>query len=148
MNKIGLGEHIKRIQSKKAPNAVKKELADAIAREPLLIKVLEFTYHPGVQTSLPEGMPPFKKAAKHEDLQGRLYSEWRTMRIYCKGAGYDHLHPNKRESLFISLLESIDPDDADLLEMVKNKKIPYITHEMVSELLDSVPAPVAEGEPA
>jgi hypothetical protein len=41
----------------------------------------------------------------------------------------------RRESLFITLLESVDPKDAKLLLSVKNKKLPYknITKDLIQE---------------
>jgi uncharacterized SAM-dependent methyltransferase len=44
-----------------------------------------------------------------------LYREARRLRIFFKGGGYDNLNKNRREMLFIQLLEDLYPADALLL---------------------------------
>jgi hypothetical protein len=43
------------------------------------------------------------------------------------------LKPLRREALFIEFLESIDPEDADLINTIKDKKLPYpkLTRELI-----------------
>lgn len=84
--------------------------------------ILELALTPGVKWEIPEGAPPYKPC-EYVDIEGRLYQEARTLYIYLLG-NKPELTRLKRESLFIGLLESIDPRDADLLIKVKDKKLP------------------------
>jgi hypothetical protein len=38
---------------------------------------------------------------------------------------YPQMRPIKRETLFIEFLESLDPDDAELIIGMKDKKLPF-----------------------
>lgn len=89
---------------------------------PALRQILELGLNPQIRWDLPEGAPPFKRCDLL-DVEGRLYGEMRTMYIYLEG-GNPALNKVKREMLYIGLLESIDPRDADLLIMIKDKKLP------------------------
>ena len=89
---------------------------------PALRQILELGLNPHIRWDLPEGAPPFKRCDLL-DVEGRLYGEMRTMYIYLEG-GNPALNKVKREMLYIGLLESIDPRDADLLIMIKDKKLP------------------------
>jgi hypothetical protein len=46
------------------------------------------------------------------------------MYLFVEG-GNPNLSQLKREQIFIELLESVDPQDAELLVSVKDKKLPY-----------------------
>lgn len=95
--------------------------------------VLKYAYDPMIKFLLPEGEPPFKKSDSFES-QGMLYSEARKLYLFIDG-GNPNLTTAKRQSLFINLLESIDPEDAKLVVAVKDKTIPYkgITEKLVKE---------------
>lgn len=103
-----------------------KSKADKVAvlrsrDNPVLRQVLRMCYDPKVEILLPDTPPPWKKHT-YVDVQGRLYSEAKRLRIFVRGGGYDNLTKVKRESLFIELLQSIDNDDAELLSKVLAKK--------------------------
>lgn len=90
---------------------------------PALLAVLRYAYDPNLQFLLPEGKPTYKPSP-YRDSQGMLYSRARELYLFVKG-GNDDLQQQKREQLFIGLLEGIDQEDAELLLSVKDKKIPY-----------------------
>lgn len=96
---------------------------------PTLREILRLGLSKSVEWDLPEGAPPFKKSP-YIDIEGRLYQEMRTMYLYLKGGNPD-LNKVKREFLFIGLLESLDPRDADLLIDVKDKKLPKTLNKKV-----------------
>lgn len=83
--------------------------------------VLSYMYDPDKKTTLPKGKPPYKKS-DFPDSEGMLYTESRKLRVFYEGNGYDHMKSLKRESLFITLLESIDAGDSELLIDMKDKK--------------------------
>jgi len=95
--------------------------------------VLKMAYHPQIKWLLPEGPAPFK-TTDALDQEGRLYSELRRLYLFVEG-GNPNLKPTRREFLFIQLLESIDAEDANLLNHMKDKKLPYknISYKLVQE---------------
>ena len=90
--------------------------------EPLKM-VLKYALDPNIKWLLPKGEVPYKKN-KEEEFRNVFYSEARKLYLFIEG-GNDNLKQNRREYLFIQLLESIDPKDAELLVSVKDKKLPY-----------------------
>ena len=88
-----------------------------------LRNVLLYAFDPTLKFLLPEGEPPFKKS-EYLDGHGILYKEARKLYLFVEG-GNPNLTNVRREQLFINLLESVDPKDAELLLNVKDKKIPY-----------------------
>ena len=99
----------------------------------LLKLLLKFVYDPSIKFALPPGEPPFKKSDAL-DQENMLYNEMRRFYLFLEGGNPD-LSNLRRETLFIQLLESIDPDDAKLMCAVKDKKMPYkgITEKLVRE---------------
>jgi hypothetical protein len=130
--KLGIAEILEQIS--KIPKKVDK-LAELHkhAGNSTLLTILQGAFDPRVEWLLPEGMPPYKKSNLH-DLENILYAEARKLYLFVKG-GNDNLKPLRREALFIQLLESLAPADADLLCYVKDKKMPYkgITQQLVKE---------------
>jgi hypothetical protein len=95
--------------------------------------VLKYALDPAVKWALPPGAPPYKPAP-YLDQQSMLYHEARRLYLFIEG-GNPNLTPLKRESLFIGLIESIDPEDAKVLLAAKDKKLPVkgITSTIVNE---------------
>ena len=95
--------------------------------------VLRLMYDERVEFLIPNTPPPWKKNA-YVGVEGMLYKEARRLRIFVKGGGYEGLNQIKRESLFISLLEDIDNNDAELLcQMIAQKPIKGLTKKTVEE---------------
>lgn len=90
---------------------------------PVLGQILQYCYDPKYEFVLPEGDPPYEPNDAPE-VYGALFHEARRMYIFVKG-GNDAVPQAKREVLFVNFLESIHPEDAKLILMVKNKKITY-----------------------
>lgn len=112
-----------------------EEKVDMMRREcnAALQALLKYALDPNVRFLLPKGDAPFKPCP-FDDQHARLYSELRRMYLFVEG-GHPNLTKLKRESLFIQLLESIDPQDAKLLIHVKDKKLPFkgITPKIVNQ---------------
>ncbi len=95
--------------------------------------VLRFMYDPTIEFLIPDSPPPWKKNG-YIDVEGMLFKEARRLRIFVKGGGYDNLDQNKREQLFISLLEDIDDNDAELLvKMIAQKPLKGLSRAVVQE---------------
>jgi hypothetical protein len=71
---------------------------------------------------VPDTPPPWKKNEFEDEAKSLIYREARRLKIFIKGGGYDELNKIKREQLFISLLEDVDNDDAELLCVMISKK--------------------------
>lgn len=95
--------------------------------------ILKYAFDPTIVWDLPTGAPPFKPCP-YPAQEMRLMTETRRLYLFIKG-GNPNLTKLKRESLYIELLESIHPEDANLLNAVKDKKIPYkgITAKLVKD---------------
>lgn len=95
--------------------------------------VLKYMYDDTVEFLIPSTPPPWKKNA-YVGVEGMLYKETRRLRIFIKGGGYDNLNQVKREALFISLLEDIDNNDAELLcKMIAQKPLKGLTKATVAK---------------
>ena len=129
--KLGVAEILEKVSkiSRRSDKVNELRKHDCFA----LRTILQGAFHPGVKWLLPEGVPPFKKNDL-VDLEGVLYAEARKLYLFVEG-GKNDLKPLRRETLFVELLESLAPADADLLCAVKDKKIPYkgITPQLVKE---------------
>ena len=95
--------------------------------------ILRLTYDENIEFLIPNTPPPWKKNA-YVGVEGMLYKEARRLRIFIKGTGYDDLKQTKRESLFITLLEDINNDDAELLcKMITQKPFKGLTRKLLDE---------------
>ena len=84
--------------------------------------VLKFGLDKNIEILLPSGDPPYKPSEAVES-HGIFFSQARKMYLFARG-GNDNLHPIKRETIFIQMLESVHPEDAKMLLLMKDKKIP------------------------
>ena len=85
--------------------------------------VLKYAYDPNIKWALPEGDPPYKPC-EYPHQENMLYQEIRRLYLFLEG-GNPNLKQIKRESMFIEVLQSVDPEDAKLLLSIKDKKLPY-----------------------
>ena len=86
--------------------------------------ILKLWFDESVEFLIPDSAPPWKKNEYEDEAKSLLYQEARRLKIFIKGGGYDNLNQIKRESLFISLLEDVDNDDAEMLCKMISKKSP------------------------
>jgi len=129
--RLGIAEVLKMVSEQKTKeekiNVFRKNDSSALRT------VLKYALDPVIKWALPPGEPPYKPAP-YLDQQSMLYSEARRLYLFIEG-GNPALTPLKRETLFIGLLESIDPEDAKVLLSAKDKKLPVkgITAAIVNE---------------
>ena len=131
-NLQGIAEILSTISKIKDVNERQNALATCANIQPLM-QVLHATFHPEVKFLLPDGAPGFKKLEKSVDAQGTLYREAKKLYLFIDGLS-PQVHQLKRETIFVQLLESLDPDDADLVLGMKDKKMIYpgITYDLVA----------------
>ena len=130
-NTMGIAEILSEISKIKDVQERQNALGTC-ANNRALIQILHATFHPEVKFLLPDGAPPFVKLEKSVDAQGTLYREAKKLYIFIDGLA-PNIHQLKRETLFVQLLEALDPDDADLVLGMKDKKMIYpgITYDLV-----------------
>lgn len=80
--------------------------------------ILKVALDPTIMFDLPAEIPPYKKN-ELVDQEGVLYREVRKFKHFIKGSD---VHPIKRETIFLEMLENLDPKDAELLCLAKDKK--------------------------
>jgi hypothetical protein len=98
-----------------------------------LCDYLRGTFDDTIQWNLPAGKPPYQPCEPHNAPSTFLRKNV-DLRYFVKGGPGDKLPAVKRESIFISLIESIDPEDALLVISMINKETPkYITRNIVEE---------------
>jgi hypothetical protein len=101
---------------------------------PSLGQLIRYAYDATFEWDLPEGNPGYRKNI-YLDQESNLYSQMRRMYIFMKGTG-DHISQIKKEINFVSMLENIAPDDAELLIAAKDGSLPYgVTLEFVEKEL-------------
>lgn len=89
---------------------------------PTVRKILKYTFSPKITFNmLPEGAPPYTPT-DGIDVENVLYAETRRLYLFTDGGNPD-LKQIRKEALFIEILESVDPEDAKLLIMMKDKKL-------------------------
>ena len=89
---------------------------------PTMRKILKYTFSPKITFNMmPEGAPPYEPT-DGIDLENVLYAETRRLYLFTDGGNPD-LKQIRKESLYIELLESVDPEDAKLLVYMKDKKL-------------------------
>ena len=128
---IGMSEFLQKVAKLKKT----QEKIDAIRHNDSiqLRIILQGAFDPSVVWLLPPGEPPYKPN-ELVDQQHVLLKECEKLRYFIKGF-YDNLNQTKRESMFLELLERVDPEDAKLLCAIKDKKMPFpgITLQHVKE---------------
>lgn len=130
---------ISEIVNKAAELKTEKEKIEWLQKNesPALRTVLKYTYDPSIEFLIPNTPPPWKKNS-YIGVEGMLYSESRRLKIFIKGGGYDNLNRVKREQLFISLLEDIDNNDAELLcKMIAKKPLKGLSRSVVESAFPS-----------
>lgn len=126
-------KHVSQLPAKQRGSAI-KEISNL---KPDLKKVLQLAYHRDLVFDLPEGNPPYTPLNVPDNWgYNRLPKELRKVGYFLKGA-QNNLTRIQKEKMFIDILESVSPEEAELFLMIKNKKITYtgITRKFVEEAL-------------
>ena len=97
--------------------------------------LLKYAFHPDIKFALPSGAPPFKTVGSPDEYNPTyLYPNIRKFYLYIEG-GHDGLTQLRREQLFVSMLESLHPKEADVVIQVKDKKLKFrgLTYKLVKD---------------
>lgn len=105
--------------------------------------VLQGAFDPRIEWNLPPGTPPYTPQVEGPPPPSTLLKEHLKFKFFVKGLREsEDLMSVKRERLFIDLLESVDPRDAEAVVNMINKKPPVkgLTEKIVKEALpDLIP---------
>ena len=97
--------------------------------------LLRYAFHPDIKFALPSGAPPYKTIGSPDEYNPTyLYPNIRKFYLYIEG-GHDGLTQLRREQLFVSMLESLHPKEADVVIQVKDKKLKFrgLTYKLVKD---------------
>ena len=85
--------------------------------------VIKSSFDPKIEWALPEGDVPYKPNEAPEGTEHTVLSqEARTLFIFIRG-GNGQLTQNKRETMFVQMLEGLHADEAKLIVAAKDKKL-------------------------
>jgi len=89
---------------------------------PALRQILIANFDESVVSMLPEGEVPYEKNDVPEGTEHtKLVHEYRKLYLFFKGGA--NISQTRRESLFIQLLEGLHKGEAELLCLMKDKKL-------------------------
>ena len=114
--------------------------------KPAMLTIMQSVFDPNVKWALAEGtfvaIGPNEKAktyfeytpTDYLDVEGRLYQETTKMYLFMEGGNPD-LTQERRMQLFVQVLESVTPGDAEMLVSLTKKKMPFksITPALINE---------------
>ena len=107
---------------------------------PALRSILIANFDESVISMLPDGEVPYKKNDAPEDTEHtKLAHEYRKLYLFFKGGA--NVSQTRRETLFIQLLEGLHHKEAEVLTLVKDKKIGKrwkITRQCVEEAFPNI----------
>jgi len=114
--------------------------------------MLRLNFDHNLRWSLPEGEPPFNKILDRPMgfEQTTLQRELRRLYIWVNTT--ENITQLKREALFVGMLEGLHYTEAEIICLIKDRKLeekyPSITHELVMEAYPGLlPAPLPKPEP-
>ena len=117
-----------------AANSIKARKEILLENESKPLKeILKYAFHPDIKFALPPGKPPYKTIGSPEEYNPTyLYPNIRKFYLYIEG-GHKGLTQLRREQLFIQMLESLHPKEAEVVIQVKDKKLNYrgLTYKLV-----------------
>ena len=113
--------------------------------------LLQLNFHPAVKWLLPPGAPPYEPAKLGDIQSNTLHYEIKKLDYYTDPSPHslDELPMLRRESMFVGLLERLDPQDATMLIAIKDKKLSYkgLTYKLVKDTWPELLPDVEEETP-
>ena len=109
--------------------------------------LLQLNFHPDVKWHIPRGSPPYTPSQESDSTEGSIHFEVKKLNYFVKGGGHD-LSMLKRESMYVQLLERVDPEDAKLLIAVKDQNLSYkgLSYKLVRDVWPDLLPEVEETE--
>ena len=89
-----------------------------------LRNILKGSFDDSVEFNLPKGVPSYREDDAPKGFEpSNLHKVCRRFKYFNKGGVGDAISSVRREKIFIDCLESLHPDEAELLLMMKDKKM-------------------------
>lgn len=129
-------KHIEELPTSKKVDAI-RQLTKVV---PGFRDVFELVFRVDVEIDLPAGDPPYKPLDMPENWgYNRLPKEIKKFKYFVKNIP-NNLTRAKKEQMFIQMLETVSPEEAKLVLMIKDKKLKYkgITRKVVEEAIPSL----------
>ena len=93
-------------------------------KSPGLTDILRIQYDDSIVSVLPLGAPSYKQDDAPKGYEYTILNKAYTQfKYFFKGPVSNGMKPLKREGLFLNLLESLNPEEAELLIAAKDKKM-------------------------
>ena len=93
-------------------------------KSPGLTDILRIQYDDSIVSVLPLGAPSYKQDDAPKGYEYTILNKAYTQfKYFFKGPVSSGMKPLKREGLFLNLLESLNPEEAELLIAAKDKKM-------------------------
>ena len=120
-------------------------------RENLATKILlQLNYHPDAKWLLPPGAPPYEPAKEGDMTSNSFHYEVKKLDYYTDPSPHplSELPMLRREAMFVGLLERLDPQDAEMMIAIKDKKLSYkgLTYKLVKDTWPDLLPDVEEEE--
>ena len=111
----------------KFESLTKKEEKVKLLKEnahPALRDILRINFDADVVSVLPAGAPPYEKDdAPKGHSSSSLFKLHKQFKYFFKGPFANQVKPIRREGIFLNILESIHPTEADVLVAAKDRKL-------------------------
>lgn len=131
-NELVISELLEEVAKIKKAVDKKKYLIENESRQ--LKTFLKGSFDKSLEFNLPKGAPPYTPNKESKAGFGSVSSEFR---FFAKGYGGDRLSAGEREGKFIKVLETVSPEEAELILLMKDKKLvgkyKGVTKKLVSE---------------
>ena len=117
---------IHEILQKVAEAATRKEKSEILMQNNSLAlrDILRGAFDDTIQFILPDGAPPYEADdAPHGYTRSSLQHQTKKFRYFVKGGPGEQLNPVRRERMFVEILEGIHPQEAELVILMKDKKL-------------------------
>lgn len=117
-NELVISELLEEVAKIKKAVDKKKYLIENESRQ--LKTFLKGSFDKSLEFNLPKGAPPYTPNKESKAGFGSVSSEFR---FFAKGYGGDRLSAGEREGKFIKVLETVSPEEAELILLMKDKKL-------------------------
>lgn len=107
---------------------------------PALRAILIANFNESIVSDMPEGPAPYQDDKYEESDRLSLQVEYKKLYVFFKG-GAPNMSRMKKESMFIKLLESLTPGEAEVLSLTMDKKLGKrwkITQQCVAEAFPQI----------
>lgn len=127
-------EILEDIQNSENPIEFAKEI---VKIKPLIVEILSYNFDKKKKFDLPEGLPEFKQ------MEGETYHSYehlfQKLRMFRYLAGEKKVeNQNKREQIFIDILESLSKSEIAILSAIKEQSLSNLYPNITKKLYDAL----------